>query len=80
MTKNDRIALLSINDYLSLREKKCASNVAWHSIKSMNTHLGLTVWQVFQEVGISENHKYDPDFEPSLTHVRLVAEKLNKKV
>ena len=77
MTTQERVTLISVNDYLSIRENKCASNIAWHAIKSLNTHLGMTVWQLFQETGIDANHKYDPDFEPSLVHVRLVAKKLN---
>jgi hypothetical protein len=77
MTKQEHINLVSFNDYVSLRKQRCASNVAWNSIKSLNTHLGLTVWQLFQDVADKTGIEYDNKFEPTLTHIEIVSKKLN---
>jgi len=77
MTTQERINLLSFNDYVSLRKQRCASSVAWNSVKILNTHLGFTVWEIFQAIANKNDIEYDYNFEPTLTHIKMVSEVLN---
>lgn len=73
MNVQHRINLVDIKDYFNMRENNQASNVRWVNVRSLNTHTGFTLWQLFSQCTSEE---YDSRYEPSSTQIKEVKLKL----
>jgi len=71
MTTQERINLIDVRDYFSMRNNNQASTLKWKAVRSLNMPNGGTFWQLF-----SQFNNFDGEFEPSLTQLRQVMEKL----
>ena len=74
MTHIEKLNLLDINNYISMREKHLSSNVCWENVKRLNTHLGKTFWGLCRFF----NNEYDMKFEPCMETLLKVKTALNK--
>jgi len=73
MTTQEKLNLIDIKDYLSMRERGVASNVSWQNVKHLNLPNGRTFWQMFAQF-----EDYDDRFEPCLKQLRTVFNQIVK--
>lgn len=69
MTTQEKMNLLEVIDYFSMRKNKQASNVKWRQVRSLILPGGNTFWQLF-----SKFEDYDTRYEPSMTQLNDVME------
>jgi len=62
----EKINRMEIKDYISMRKKKQASNVAWRNVRSLHVSNGNTFWQILGLI----NEDYDSQYEPSMVQLK----------